>query len=104
VTGYIGFKTLTIALERGYRVRAVVRSEKNVDDLKNKSTIIAQSLDREQLEFTVIPEFLKKDAFFKALDGINVIIHLASPLAIEVMLPQSPLLHFIAHNNFPVDR
>ncbi|KAJ5753520.1 NAD-dependent epimerase/dehydratase [Penicillium nucicola] len=83
VTGYIGFKTLTIALERGHRVRAVVRSKSNIDDLKGKSNVIAQSHDDERLEFTVIPDLLEKDAFFKSLDGISVIVHLASPLAIE---------------------
>jgi nucleoside-diphosphate-sugar epimerase len=84
VTGYIGFKTLTIAPERGYRVRAVVRSERNVEDLKNKSTVIAQSIRRQKLEFVVIPDFLQKDAIYNALDAIDVIVHLASPLAIEV--------------------
>ncbi|KAJ5505036.1 hypothetical protein N7463_007910 [Penicillium fimorum] len=83
VTGYIGFKTLTIALERGYRVRAVVRNERNINELKNKSTRIAQSLDQEQLQFVIIPNFLELDAIFKVLGGITVIIHLASPLAIE---------------------
>jgi nucleoside-diphosphate-sugar epimerase len=78
---------LTIALERGHRVRAVIRSESNIDDLKSKSTVIAQSIDDKNLEFAVIPDFLKKDAFFEALDGISVIVHLASPLAIEVMGP-----------------
>ncbi|CAI7601984.1 unnamed protein product [Penicillium glandicola] len=83
VTGYIGFKTLTIALERGYRVRAVVRSEQNINHLKDKSTTITQSLDRDQLQFVVIPNFLESNAIFKSLEGITVIIHLASPLAIE---------------------
>ncbi|KAJ5519374.1 NAD-dependent epimerase/dehydratase [Penicillium expansum] len=83
VTGYIGFKTLTIALERGYHVRAVVRSERNINELKEKSAIIAESIDQEQLEFVVIPNFLESDAIFKSLEGITVIIHLASPLAIE---------------------
>ncbi|KAJ5772654.1 hypothetical protein N7520_003183 [Penicillium odoratum] len=78
VTGYIGFKTLTTALERGFRVRAVVRSESNVIDLTNKIG------DRTQLEFIVIPDFSSKDAFFNALDGIDVVIHIASPLAKEV--------------------
>jgi hypothetical protein len=85
VTGYIGFKTLTIALERGYRVRAVVRSGKNINDLKHKSTKIAQSAEQGQLQFAVIPDFLEADAFFMSLDGISVVIHLASPLALEVM-------------------
>jgi hypothetical protein len=77
----------------------VVRNEKNVDDLKKKSTIIAQSLNDKRLEFAIIPEFEKKDAFFNALDSITVIIHLASPLAIEVILPPPPTAFiFVAHD------
>lgn len=56
--------------------------------MKEKSTIIAESIDQEQLEFVVIPNFLESDAIFKSLEGITVIIHLASPLAIEVIYAQ----------------
>ncbi|KAJ5691538.1 NAD-dependent epimerase/dehydratase [Penicillium malachiteum] len=82
VSGYIGFKTLTLALERGYHVRAIVRKSSDIEDLK-RSPAIASSLEREQLEIFIVPEFLKKDAFLECLDGIEVIIHIASPLAIE---------------------
>lgn len=36
------------------------------------------------VEFAVIPDLGKAGAFDTVLDGISVIIHLASPLAIEV--------------------
>lgn len=70
----------------------MVRNKKHVDDLKNKSTIIAQSLDRNKLEFAIIPDFLEKYAFFNALNEITVIVHLASPLAIEVLVAPGPLM------------
>lgn len=103
MTGYIGFKTLTIALTRGYRVRAVVRTERNIKELKEKSTIIVQSLDQEQLEFVVIPQFLETDAIFNSLEEITVIIHLASPLAIEVMHTQRTG-HFLSLTHLSTDR
>ncbi|KAH8703867.1 hypothetical protein BGW36DRAFT_334899 [Talaromyces proteolyticus] len=83
VTGYIGFKTLSIALTVGYRVRAVVRNEANIKDLKNRDPTVVESLERGQLHFVVIPDFLVEDAIFNHLDGITVLIHIASPLAIE---------------------
>ncbi|PWY86401.1 NAD(P)-binding protein [Aspergillus sclerotioniger CBS 115572] len=78
-TGYIGFQTLVLALQRGYSVRAVVRKEASIAEL-SRAPIIANSLDQGQLEIVVIPDFLKKDAFIGHLDGITSIIHLASPL------------------------
>ncbi|KAL4908366.1 hypothetical protein BDW74DRAFT_175054 [Aspergillus multicolor] len=84
VTGYIGFKTLLIALERGYAVRALVRKERHVTELQNKSpTIIAPALESGQLEFAIVPDFLAPDAVFNVLHGITAIIHLASPLAVQ---------------------
>lgn len=83
VTGYIGFQTLVLALKKKHYVRAVVRSERNISDLKSKVTAIGE-IDGGQLEFAIVQDFLEKDAIFNVLDGISVILHLASPLAVEV--------------------
>jgi hypothetical protein len=37
-----------------------------------------------QLEFAVVPDLLDQSAISKALNGITLVIHLASPLAVEV--------------------
>lgn len=89
MSGYIGFQTLTLALERGYRVRAVVRKLPHIEDLK-RSPIIAASLQQERLEIVLLPDFYTTDAFFKCLNGITVIIHLASPMALDVGRPSVP--------------
>ncbi|PNY29395.1 putative oxidoreductase [Tolypocladium capitatum] len=81
ITGYIGFKTLTVALERGHRVRGVVRSESQASELRSKNQFIAHC--HGQVEFVVIPDFLKEGAIRDALDGITAIIHIAAALAIE---------------------
>ncbi|PYI12201.1 NAD(P)-binding protein [Aspergillus sclerotiicarbonarius CBS 121057] len=78
-TGYIGFQTLVQTLQRGYSVRAVVRNEASIADLR-RAPIVANSLDQGRLEVVVILDFLKKDAFTEHLNGITSIIHLASPL------------------------
>ncbi|KAL6883021.1 NAD(P)-binding protein [Trichoderma longibrachiatum] len=83
VTGFIGFKTLLVALERGYAVRAVVRNDEHISQLAAKSQLISEAYERENLDFAVIPDFLACDKWHQFLDGIRSIIHLASPLARE---------------------
>ncbi|KAL6866876.1 NAD(P)-binding protein [Trichoderma novae-zelandiae] len=83
VTGFIGFKTLVVALERGYAVRAVVRNDQHISQLAAKSQLISESHKRGILDFVVIHDFLASDRWSAALDGITSIIHIASPLARE---------------------
>lgn len=86
-SGYIGFRTLKIALERGYNVRAVVRQDINASNLEEKSDLIAKARQQGQLEWAVVPDFLAEGAMSQALKGVAVVVHLASPLAIEVLFP-----------------
>ncbi|KAL7934287.1 hypothetical protein V8C35DRAFT_327210 [Trichoderma chlorosporum] len=83
VTGFIGFKTLLVSLERGFAVRAIVRNEQNISQLVEKSSLISESHNRGIVEFVVIPDFLTSDKWPVVLDGITSIIHIASPLAHE---------------------
>ncbi|KAL5337888.1 NAD(P)-binding protein [Aspergillus crustosus] len=92
VTGYIGFKVLLIALERGYSVRALVRKESHIADIEKKSAAIADASKSGKLEFAIVPDFLAKDAVYNVLQGITVIVHLASPLAIQTEKFQEELI------------
>ncbi|KAH7024507.1 uncharacterized protein B0I36DRAFT_387065 [Microdochium trichocladiopsis] len=83
VTGYIGFQTLIIALERNHNVRAVVRSQANIAKLRSMNARVAKSQDDGVLEFAIVPNFLAPNDITSALDGITEIIHLASPLAAQ---------------------
>ncbi|RFU77339.1 nad-dependent epimerase dehydratase [Trichoderma arundinaceum] len=83
VSGFIGFKTLLIALERGYVVRAVVRTEKSISRLVDNSALISKSHEQGKIEFVVIPDFVSHENWPDVLDGITSIIHIASPLAHE---------------------
>lgn len=85
MTGYIGFKTLTTAITEKYRVRAVVRKDQDIIQLQRKSPAITSALDQGRLEFALVPDLLSKDAVLNTLDSVTVVIHLASPLAIEVL-------------------
>ncbi|KAL6796750.1 hypothetical protein J3E68DRAFT_401740 [Trichoderma sp. SZMC 28012] len=82
-TGFIGFKSLLIALERGYAVRAVVRNKQSISQLEEKSSLISEGHKKGILDFVVIPDFLACDNWPVVLDGITSIIHIASPLAHE---------------------
>ncbi|KAJ5862333.1 hypothetical protein N7455_006401 [Penicillium solitum] len=73
-TGFIGSATALEALKVGYRLRIGVRkkSEKLEDILAGY---------RDQLEFVTIPDLTDEAAFKNKLDGVDYVLHLASPLA-----------------------
>ena len=75
-TGFIGFRTLIETLEAGYHVRAASRNESGVQKIKAaRSTQPYLS----QLEFVLVPDILKEDAYVEAVKDVDYVIHLASP-------------------------
>ena len=75
-TGYIGFRTLIETLKAGYHVRAATRNEGGIHKIKAaRSTQPYLS----QLEFVVVPDILKEDAYYAAVKDVDFVIHLASP-------------------------
>ncbi|KAK5725689.1 hypothetical protein LTR15_003879 [Elasticomyces elasticus] len=82
-TGHLGFRTLRFALEHGYNVRAIVRSEAKADKIKNNTVLKAMNKEA-QLSFVVVPDFLKPGAFDEAVKDVKYILHIASPMATKV--------------------
>ncbi|KAK3111767.1 hypothetical protein LTR53_012632 [Teratosphaeriaceae sp. CCFEE 6253] len=82
-TGHLGYRTLRFALEYGYTVRAVVRSEAKADKVRDSAALKAMKKDA-KLSFVVIPDFLVPGAFDEAVRDVKYIIHVASPLATKV--------------------
>ncbi|KAI9776644.1 MAG: hypothetical protein M1839_009450 [Geoglossum umbratile] len=80
ITGNIGFRTLIVALRAGYRVRGAVRREGQIDVIK-KTASVQPYLDN--LEFIVVSDITKEGAFDNSLDGVDYILHIASPLPVE---------------------
>lgn len=74
-TGFIGSRTLRYALEKGYHVRATVRSEAKAQELKLR---LSQHSDK--LETIIVPDILAPGAFDKAVEGVEFVVHVASPL------------------------
>ena len=81
-TGHIGFKTLVVALQHGYSVRAAVRSE-----LKKEQILSAPSIKSlnpgHKLTFVIIPDLTAKGAYDQATKDAAYVIHLASPIVLK---------------------
>ena len=75
-TGFIGFRTLIETLKAGYRVRAAVRNESGIDRIKAAESTYPYL---GQLEFVLVPDILKEDAYYEAVKGVEFVIHLSSP-------------------------
>ena len=78
-TGYVGFRVLITALEAGYSVRCVVRSQSKADELLANPVMKRLSLNH-SICFTIVPDFAAKGAFCQSLQGVSYVIHVASPV------------------------
>ena len=79
-TGHLGYRTLILALEAGYSVRAAVRSQANVEKILAAPSI--KALDPgPKLDFVYVPDITADGAYDDALSGVKAIIHIASPLS-----------------------
>jgi nucleoside-diphosphate-sugar epimerase len=81
-TGFVGFRVLLYALQQGYNVRAVVRSQAKADTITSNTAF--QKLNKSSnLSFVTIPDFLTTNAFAQALEGVTCVLHIASPNGLE---------------------
>jgi nucleoside-diphosphate-sugar epimerase len=73
-TGFIGAEVIYQALEAGYRVRVSVRKSE-------QQTVVKERYPRysSDIETVIIPDITKRKPFDTALDGVDYVIHLASP-------------------------
>ena len=79
-TGHLGFRTLVLALEAGYSVRAAVRSQAKAKEILAAPSI--KTLDPgPKLDFVYVPDIVADGAYDDALSGVKAIIHIASPLS-----------------------
>ncbi|KAL8697222.1 MAG: hypothetical protein Q9201_007236 [Fulgogasparrea decipioides] len=78
-SGFVGFRTLVLALEAGYSVVAVLPRE-DKSDLIRSAPSIKQMNPGSRLTFVTIPNIAAKDAFDEAVkNNIQYIMHSASP-------------------------
>ncbi|KAJ6115329.1 NAD(P)-binding protein [Penicillium sp. IBT 16267x] len=72
-TGFIGSATALEALKAGYRLRIGVRRD-------SEKLQVLLSDYRDQIEFVIISDLTEEAAFRGKLDGVDYVLHLASPL------------------------
>lgn len=72
--GHIGFRIVTVALQYGYRVRAVARNEDQVHRIKTAQAV-QQYLSN--LQAAVVPDIVRPDALDSVMEGVTHIIHAA---------------------------
>lgn len=82
---------MILALEAGYKVRAVVRKSDQIPKLQSHQRVQPYL---SQLNFVVIPVLDDPNALASNLDGVTGILHLASPLAVEVNFSYEQSLSF----------
>ncbi|MCJ1272325.1 hypothetical protein MMC21_000111 [Puttea exsequens] len=81
-SGHMGFRAVVHALERGYHVRAAVRSQVKADTLLAAASI-KKLAPGSKLDFVFVPDILSDGAYNEAVKGVTYIAHIASPLAQE---------------------
>lgn len=74
-SGFIGCATALEALKAGYRLRLSVRNETQIPKIKS-----ALSSYSDNVEFIVVQDITKSDAFAGHLVGVDYVLHIASPL------------------------
>ncbi|KAJ5964943.1 NAD-dependent epimerase/dehydratase [Penicillium vulpinum] len=72
-TGFIGSATAVEALKAGYRLRIGLRKPS-----EQLQTLLSEYSD--QVEFVIIPDLTDETAFDDKLNGVDYVLHLASPL------------------------
>lgn len=76
-SGFIGAAVLSNLLSKGFSVRAVIRSPNKANPF---NTTFKSYIDSGKLTFTVVADLTVPGAFDAALQGIDGVIHCASPM------------------------
>ncbi|GFP57553.1 ketoreductase CTB6 [Trichoderma asperellum] len=77
-TGFIGFRTLILLLEAGYKVRAAVRNAIGSEKIKAIKPIAQYE---SQIEYIIVPDITISGAYDDAVKGVKYVVHMASPFA-----------------------
>lgn len=76
-TGFLAGWTIRRLLEKGYEVRTTVRSDKKIPAVQDMLT--KEGVNITNLSFT-LADLTKKDGWKEAMEGIDSVLHIASPL------------------------
>jgi nucleoside-diphosphate-sugar epimerase len=76
-TGFLAGWTIRKLLEKGYDVRTTVRSDQKINIVQNM--LMQEGVDISGLTFT-LADLTKADGWKEAMEGIDFVLHIASPL------------------------
>jgi nucleoside-diphosphate-sugar epimerase len=79
-TGHIGYRTLIELLKAGYSVQIAIRRPEQEDRIRKAASI---ELYLQHCEFVMIPDMTAKDAYMNAIQGVQYVIHVASPVPLK---------------------
>lgn len=77
----IGFRVLVQLLEAGYQVRAAVRNVAGFEKIKALKPAAPYA---SQLSHIIVPDITAPGAYDDAVNGVKYVVHLASPLDINL--------------------
>jgi dihydroflavonol-4-reductase len=77
-SGFLALHCIAQALARDYRVRTTVRSDKKKDSVLQALVNANPQIDIPRLSF-VYADLLKDDGWAEAVEGVSLILHVASP-------------------------
>ncbi|KAK5995411.1 Ketoreductase CTB6 [Cladobotryum mycophilum] len=77
-TGMVGFRTLVLLVEAGYKVRAAVRNQEGFERILSLKPLAPYA---SQVESIIVPDITATGAYDEAVKGVKYILHIASPLA-----------------------
>ncbi|KAK4993696.1 hypothetical protein LTR50_000307 [Elasticomyces elasticus] len=86
-SGFLAAHVLTAFLEAGYKVRGTVRSESTAEKVRKSH---AKYVDN--LSFAIVRDITASGAFDEAVDGVDGVIHTASPFVVQVQDNEKELL------------
>ena len=86
-SGFIGSHTVATFLSSGYRVRVAGRNQKTLD-----SILAVHRAHRESLETVEVADITKPGAFDKAVNGVDGVIHMASPFTFDIKDAETDLI------------
>ena len=76
-TGHLGFRTLVIALEAGYRARVVLRRLEQAEKIKHARSIKPHS---DSMGYVQVPDIRAATAYDEAIKGVDYVLYIASPI------------------------
>ncbi|CAM0135427.1 hypothetical protein VKS41_005064 [Umbelopsis sp. WA50703] len=86
--GFVGAHVCRELLTNGYRVRAVVRSQAKADQVAKDHQQWSQQFDG----FAVIPDITQPGVYDKAVQGVDYVMHVASPFTFDIQDNEKDLL------------